>query len=83
MILDAKRPSEEIVNSVHVEQAYSYAIHPEVRCKIYGLCNGRQLSLFHTERAEPGAPYLTAFVPDVGEAPLHCIGRGTLKFPVK
>jgi hypothetical protein len=53
MILDAKRPSEEIVNSVHVEQAYSYAIHPEVRCKVYGLCNGRQLSLFHTERDKP------------------------------
>jgi hypothetical protein len=53
MILDAKRPSEEIVNSVHVEQAYSYAIHPEVRCKVYGLCNGRQLSLFHTERSKP------------------------------
>jgi hypothetical protein len=53
MILDAKRPSEEIVNSVHVEQAYSYAIHPEVRCKVYGLCNGRQLSLFRTERSKP------------------------------
>jgi hypothetical protein len=53
MILDAKRPSEEIINSVHVEQAYSYAIHPEVRCKVYGLCNGRQLSLFHTERFKP------------------------------
>jgi predicted type IV restriction endonuclease len=53
MILDAKRPSEEVVDSVHVEQAYSYAIHPEVRCKVYVLCNGRQLSLFHTERDKP------------------------------
>jgi hypothetical protein len=52
MILDAKKPSEEIVNSTHVEQAYSYAIHPEVRCQIYGLCNGRHLSLFHTGRAD-------------------------------
>jgi hypothetical protein len=61
MILDAKKPSEEIVNSVHVEQAYSYAIHPEVRCKVYGLCNGRQLSLFHTERSKP------VFVIDIPE----------------
>jgi len=53
MILDAKRPSEEIVNSVHVEQAYSYAIHPEIRCRVFGLCNGRLLSLFHTEHSEP------------------------------
>ncbi|HEX9201247.1 MAG TPA: hypothetical protein VF865_16935 [Acidobacteriaceae bacterium] len=53
MILDAKRPSEGIVNSVNVEQAYSYAIHPDVRCKVYGLCNDRQLSLFHTERYKP------------------------------
>lgn len=53
MILDAKKPSEEIVNSIHVEQAYSYAIHPEVRCEIYGLCNGRHLSVFHTGRSQP------------------------------
>lgn len=52
MILDAKKPSEEIVNSIHVEQAYSYAIHPEVRCQIYGLCNGRHLSFFNTGRSE-------------------------------
>jgi hypothetical protein len=53
MILDAKNPSEEIVNSIHVEQAYSYAIHPEVRCEIYGLCNGRHLTFFHTSRSQP------------------------------
>ena len=52
MILDAKKPSEEIVNSIHVEQAYSYAIHPEVRCQIYGLCNGRHLSFFNIGRSE-------------------------------
>jgi hypothetical protein len=52
MILDAKKPSEEIVNSIHVEQAYSYAIHPEVRCQIFGLCNGRHLSFFNVGRRE-------------------------------
>jgi hypothetical protein len=53
MILDGKRPTEDIIRSIHVEQAYSYAIHPEIRCRVFGLCNGRQLSLFHTERSEP------------------------------
>ncbi|MBY0502277.1 MAG: type I restriction enzyme HsdR N-terminal domain-containing protein [Bryobacteraceae bacterium] len=53
MILDAKAPAEKIVHSKHVEQAYSYAIHPEVRCQIYGLCNGRQWSFFHVGRGEP------------------------------
>src|SRR4029434_5081405 len=31
LVLDAKRPSESLVKSDHVEQAFSYAIHPEVR----------------------------------------------------
>jgi hypothetical protein len=53
MILDAKKPTEAVVNSTHVEQVYSYAIHPEVRCEIYGLCNGRDWSFFHTGRSEP------------------------------
>jgi type I site-specific restriction endonuclease len=51
LILEAKKPSEEIINSMHVEQAYSYAIHPEVRCQIYALCNGRAWSFFHTSRS--------------------------------
>lgn len=53
MTLDAKNPSEPIVRSHHVEQAYSYAIHPEVRCRNYGLCNGREFAIFHTQRWEP------------------------------
>ena len=53
MILDAKNPSDEVLKSTHVEQAYSYAIHPEVRCEIYALCNGREWSFFHTGRSAP------------------------------
>lgn len=53
LVLDAKRPCESIVKSHHVEQAFSYAIHPEVRCSTYGLCNGRDLVLYDVRRSGP------------------------------
>ena len=43
LVLDAKRPDAQLVKSKHAEQAYSYAIHPDVRVRFYALCNGRQL----------------------------------------
>lgn len=52
-ILDAKSPSEEILKSKHCEQAYSYAIHPEVRAKYYALCNGKEFLLFYISQFEP------------------------------
>ncbi|WP_037027355.1 type I restriction enzyme HsdR N-terminal domain-containing protein [Psychromonas aquimarina] len=52
-ILDAKSPTEEIMKSKHVEQAYSYAIHPEVRAKYYALCNGREFSLYSIDKFKP------------------------------
>jgi hypothetical protein len=48
LVLDAKSPSESVERSEHVEQAYSYAIHPEVRARHYALCNGRRLVVFDT-----------------------------------
>jgi hypothetical protein len=48
--LDAKRPSEEILSGPNVEQAYSYAIHKDVRVELFALCNGRQFALFHISR---------------------------------
>ncbi|MBI2059601.1 MAG: type I restriction enzyme HsdR N-terminal domain-containing protein [Nitrospirae bacterium] len=53
LVLDAKRPGESIVKSHHVEQAFSYAIHPEVRCNTYGLCNGQDLVLYDVRRTGP------------------------------
>lgn len=52
-ILDAKSPSEEITKSSHTEQAYSYAIHPEVRVDFYGLCNGKEFVLYDIKELEP------------------------------
>ena len=52
-VLDAKGPSESVLDDDHVRQVYSYAIHPEIKCKEFGLCNGRQLAVFHTDKNEP------------------------------
>lgn len=52
-IIEAKGPREEIVRSHHVEQAYSYAIHPEVRADIYALCNGRELVVYSVSQWNP------------------------------
>jgi Type I restriction enzyme R protein N terminus (HSDR_N) len=52
-VLDAKAPSENIQNGKNVEQAYSYAIHPEVRASIYALCNGYELTAFHISKIKP------------------------------
>ena len=52
-VLDAKSPTEDILKSKHVEQAYSYAIHPEVRAEMYALCNGKEFVLYEIRRFEP------------------------------
>lgn len=52
-ILDAKSPTENITRGKNLEQAFSYAIHPDIRTKIYALCNGRSLVLFHVSKTTP------------------------------
>jgi type I site-specific restriction endonuclease len=52
-VLDAKAPTENVLAEEHVQQAYSYAVHPEVRCEEFGLCNGRELVIFSTSQQEP------------------------------
>ncbi|MCK5244482.1 MAG: type I restriction enzyme HsdR N-terminal domain-containing protein [Desulfobacterales bacterium] len=52
-VLDAKGPKESVLKHEHIQQAYSYAIHPEVKCKEFGLCNGRQLAIFNVDQIEP------------------------------
>lgn len=53
LVLDAKSPSEKITKTKHCEQAYSYAIHPEVRAKYYALCNGKEFILFYISKFQP------------------------------
>lgn len=52
-ILDAKSPTESIIKSEHVEQAYSYAIHSEVRVKFFALCNSKDFVLYSINEIKP------------------------------
>lgn len=52
-VLDAKAPGQDVLDPAHIQQAYSYAIHPEVRCEEFGLCNGRQLVAFSVANRDP------------------------------
>ncbi len=52
-VLDAKGPKENVLESGHIQQAYSYAIHTEIKCQEFGLCNGRQLAIFNVDQVEP------------------------------
>lgn len=52
-VLEAKAPTVDIYKSAHVEQAYSYAIHSEIRVPLFALCNGREFVLYHVSKPEP------------------------------
>jgi hypothetical protein len=52
-IMEAKSPNQEIINTKHVEQAYSYAMHSEVRALYYALCNGKEFILYHISEYKP------------------------------
>jgi len=47
-VLDAKAPTQKIINNDNVEQVYSYATHPEIRSNYFALCNGIEFSVFRT-----------------------------------
>ena len=53
LVIDAKKPNEKLIKTKHVEQAYSYAIHPEVRVRFYALCNGRSIVAYDIYGIEP------------------------------
>ncbi|WP_413998232.1 restriction endonuclease [Flavobacterium sp. W1B] len=52
-ILDAKRPSENIFEGKNVSQAYSYAVHQEIRSDFFCLCNGKEFSIFDVKQTNP------------------------------
>ncbi|RVD35885.1 DNA methylase [Mesorhizobium sp. M4B.F.Ca.ET.019.03.1.1] len=52
-VLDAKGPRESVTSGDNVLQAYSYAIHPEIRTRLFALCNGKEFALFEVENREP------------------------------
>jgi len=52
-ILDAKGPSEVIDTGKNVEQAYSYAVHRDIKAQYYALSNGRKFVVFDMYDNEP------------------------------
>jgi hypothetical protein len=52
-ILDAKRPTEDIISGDNIFQVYSYAMHPEIQSRIYYLCNGKEFAVFEVNKYEP------------------------------
>lgn len=53
MVLDAKSPTESVTSQANIQQAYSYAIHPEIQCEHFALCNGKILAVFSTRSLNP------------------------------
>jgi 16S rRNA G966 N2-methylase RsmD len=52
-VLDAKEPNEELKTGDNREQAYFYAIHPDVRVRYYALCNGSEFIVFAVDTKDP------------------------------
>jgi hypothetical protein len=57
-VLEAKAPGVEI-GTDEIEQAWSYANHPEVRAVYFALCNGRYLVVFQTNHGPHSQPLLS------------------------
>jgi len=78
-ILEAKAPTEKIIDSKHVEQAYSYAIHNEIRVPYFALCNGREFVLYHVSKPKPVVHFNTIAIPSYWDnlrellAPAHVL----------
>jgi len=53
LVLDAKRPTEDVLSKANVQQAYSYAIHPEIKSQNFALCNGKMLVIFSIDNNQP------------------------------
>lgn len=51
-VIEAKAP-DVVINLDAIEQAYTYANHPEVRAVYFVICNGRRLLVFQTNKG-PG-----------------------------
>jgi len=52
-IIEAKNPRENILTGNNPEQAYSYAIHREIKVDKYVLCNGVDIVVFDVDQLEP------------------------------
>ena len=47
-VLDAKNPSQSVLDTQHIFQVHSYAMHKEINVRLYALCNGNEFALYRT-----------------------------------
>ena len=52
-VLDAKAPHENVLSGDHIEQVYSYAIHPDINADIFALCNGKEFVVYKKDEKAP------------------------------
>lgn len=57
-VIEAKAPSDAFTSD-DVEQAFSYANHPEIRAVYFVLCNGRELVVYRTTDMPGSKPVLS------------------------
>ncbi|WP_051686545.1 type I restriction enzyme HsdR N-terminal domain-containing protein [Vibrio pacinii] len=67
-VLEAKKPGENILTGKHVEQAYSYAIHTEIRVPLFALCNGEEFVLYKISEDRPILHFKIEELPNYFEA---------------
>ena len=82
LVLDAKRPAEDILSRENVQQVYSYAIHPEIRAQHFALCNGKMLVVFSVDSDEPSLAIPFSEFDSRWEEIERCLSAKYLKDPV-
>ncbi len=77
-IIEVKAPTENLRNAKHIGQAYSYAVHREVRASYYALCNGREFHLYSVWKEEPLMIFQMEFIRNHFELLRKTIGSGNI-----
>jgi hypothetical protein len=66
--IEAKPPCASI-SRTDVEQAFTYAVHPEIRAPLFALCNGRSFLIYESSRGPEAEPLLNLTFADIQEKP--------------
>ncbi|MBC8287591.1 MAG: type I restriction enzyme HsdR N-terminal domain-containing protein [Nitrospinae bacterium] len=59
-VIEAKPPGVDL-DSNDIEQAYTYACHPEIRAIYFCVCNGKELRIYQTSQS-PDTPPIQCFL---------------------
>lgn len=65
-VMEAKAPSEDISANT-IEQAWSYANHPEIRSVYFCVCNGLRMCIFQTNKGASAPPIFECIYEELQE----------------